>query len=162
MEIKILKKYAENINDLKNFSVSEDKGISMERIIELENILNQGKPFPLVFREYLYLGGDFDTIGFNGPIDGLYDKMTKGYRLRLKERRNINLDRPIIVFDSFEGESFMFIYLDEGDDPQPWNASLDKAYDTDEGKKIWKVPHPSFSDLVNTLVDRALNGLQPW
>jgi len=137
------------------------EGKSLSEIEELEQLYNNGIMFPKAFREYIYIGGKYNSIGLDDGLDGNFIGLMEYYGKRM-QKRSIQLDRPYIIFDNFEGESFMFIYLDEGDDPQPWNVSVDEAYDTDEGEIIWKVPYPSFSDLINTLVQRALEGLQPW
>jgi hypothetical protein len=56
----------------------------------------------------------------------------------------------------------MFIYLDEGDNPTVWFCSVDKDYDSEDGKSIWQLPDPNFSALIDDLVNKALNGLTPW
>lgn len=53
----------------------------------------------------------------------------------------------------------MFFFLDEAtDDPVLWNCSVNEDYDSDDGKAIWKVPHPNFSTIVNDAVKAALGG----
>lgn len=164
MEINLLQSYFKVKDTLKNAPTtsSNPRGQTMAEIEVLEQELNNGEQFPKAFREYLYIGGKYDAIGFEGPVEGVFDKMTKGYKTLFNKNRSIKIQRPIVIFDVFEDEGFMFIYLDEGDDPQPWNSSLLEDYDSEDGEMIWKVPHPTFSDMVNTLVGRALDGQVPW
>jgi hypothetical protein len=161
MDILLLRKYESNFEKLKRTSVGEDEGLTLLEIEKLENLFNNGAKFPGSFREYLFLGGKFDTLGFNGPVNGNYEGFMKHFALKLKER-NMEIKRPHIVFHHLDGESFGLIYLDEGDDPQPWNISVNEAYNHDDGSTMWKAPYPSFSDLVTTLVDRAISGQVPW
>ncbi|WP_046744276.1 hypothetical protein [Kordia zhangzhouensis] len=163
MEIQYLKKYFHVKDTLKNYPTNKwnPEGLSLKDIENLEHILNEGSSFPRAFREFLHIGGKYDGLGINGPIDGLYDRMTKGGKLRI-QGRGIQIHRPFLTYHSFEGNVFSFIYLDEGDDPQPWNISIDEAYDTDEGENLWKTPFTIFNEMIHYLVDNALKGLQPW
>lgn len=163
MELQYLKAYFDVKDTLKNYPTNKwnPEGMSLEDIENLEQMLNEESSFPKVFREFLFIGGKYDGLGINGPIDGAYDRMTKKGNLLMQER-GIQVNRPFIIYHSFEGKVFSFIYLDEGDDPQPWNLSVDKADDTDDGEHIWKTPFATFSEKINYLVNSALKGVQPW
>lgn len=85
-----------NIALLKSYELSKDKisknkkllpeGMSIAEIEGLETALNGGTPFPKAFREYLYIGGKFNSIGFE---DGLGDfiALNKYYKKKGKSKR---------------------------------------------------------------------------
>lgn len=154
MEITILKSYNNNKDKLHKHRVSNPEGKTLEEIILLEEELNQGNHFPKVFREYLFIGGKYNALGFNDGINGNFIGLRKFYDKKLKEY-NISINRPFIIFHNHEGEVFSFIYLDEGDNPQPWNCTLKH----DNNNKILKTPFSSFSNLVNDFLESALEGL---
>ncbi|WP_442264915.1 hypothetical protein ACSIGC_11230 [Tenacibaculum sp. ZS6-P6] len=162
MEFTFLKKLNEVKDSLENSPVilRNPEGNSVEEIYEYQKVFNQGLPLPKSLIEYLFISGKFCPLGFD-VVEGNYLGLRKYYDKKLEER-GVKIERPFMIFDNFEGESFMFVYLDEGDDPQPWNCSVNEDYDSEDNEIIWKVPHPTFSDLVNALVDRAIKGLQPW
>ncbi len=72
------------------------------------------------------------------------------------KERGIEITRPFIIFDELDGETFSFIYLDEGDNPQPWNCSVDEAYDSDEGEQIYKMISKSFSQYIEKRVNHEI------
>ncbi len=133
------------------FKRSVPEGIVLEEIEELENILNKEDPLPKVFKEYLWLGGERNGLGFNIGFKN-YKGNSKFYQKKMKER-GIEIRRPFIIFDSLDGATFAFIYLDEGDNPQPWNCSVDEAYDSDEGEQIYKMISKSFSQYIEKRVN---------
>ncbi len=129
----------------------EPEGKTLEEIEELENILNKGNSLPKVFKEYLWLGGNLNTIGLNGS-QGKYIENIQYFQEKMK-KRGVKITRPFIIFDSLDGATFAFIYLDEGDNPQPWNCSVRKAYDSDEGEQLWKTGYKTFKDYIDGSVD---------
>ncbi|MCH2233150.1 MAG: hypothetical protein MK078_02770 [Crocinitomicaceae bacterium] len=72
-------------------------------------------------------------------------------------KEGINIARPIATFNQLDDYSFASIYLDEGDDPQPWNCSTHSAYNSDD-EIIWKTPFKSFFEPVNTMVEQTISG----
>ncbi len=127
------------------------KGKTLEEIQEIENEMNNGNPLPKVFKEYLWIGGYENGLGFDDAF-GNYIGKRKSYLKKMKER-GIEITRPFIIFDSLDGATFAFIYLDEGDNPQPWNCSVRKAYDNDEGEQFWKMGCKVFKELIEYKVD---------
>lgn len=132
-------------------------GLNEEEIVEMELALNEAKPFPQTLREYLYIGGDFNCIsmnegGKNIPKASLYFRAELG-------KRGFDISRPIVMVHIFEGKCGTFIYLDEGDDPKPWNCSISPAYDTDEGEMIWDAPYDSFSQMIDVHIEHSLKGI---
>jgi len=161
MDITILKSYSANKNSLERHRLRNPEGMSLTEIQELETALNGGNLFPKAFREYLYIGGRFNALGFNTGL-GDFVGLNKFYKNKIKAR-GLKIDRPCLFIDNFEGEIGMFFYLDEiTDDPVLWNCSVNEDYDSDDGKAIWKVPHPNFSTIINDAVKAALGGYSLW
>jgi len=159
MEIKYLKTYNEN-KDSSKFWGRNTKSKTTEEIQELETLFNNGTPFPKAFREFLFIGGNFNAIGLEtstGNYKGLHQYYEEGMAAR-----GLKFNRPFMVFHNFEGAIGMFIYLDEGDDPKVYNCSVSEGYDSDNGEILWKSNYTTFKELIDDLVNSALNGLQPW
>lgn len=127
--------------------------------------LNNGKIFPRAFREYLFLGGEFNNLGFDchgiGFCKEKWVKMKEYYEEEMPKYK-VSLNRPYVILHSLDGVCFMFIYLDEGDDPQVYNFGVHPDYRDDNGDVIFFAKKQTFSELINRLVDYALRGLQPW
>lgn len=159
MEIIYLKKYEQykkNGIGRRYQTYGSPIGLSEAEIAQMELEMNNGLPFPKAYREFLFLGGEYATIqisnyGRNTP------KGTEYYRNGLKKRK-VNITRPFAVVDLFE-ECGTFIYLDEGDNPQPKNCSLHKAYDSDDDEIIWNTPYKTFSEMIDELIYLAENNL---
>src|SRR5437773_741294 len=95
MEIKYLKKMEQNPT-IGSFT---NRGLPLEKIEALEKKYNNGKPFPQAFREFLFLGGDFDNIGFE---IGDWDYMQEGAKRGLKNNGH-EIKRPFFVFKHLNG-----------------------------------------------------------
>lgn len=142
-------------NDLR---IKNPEGIALSEIESMELALNNGQAFPVAFREYLFIGGKFDSIGLSSGIH-------PGYTIKygaILAKRGFNMDRPFFIFDVFEEAICMFIYLDDGDDPSVWLCSVDEEYDQEDGAYVWENPRgQTFSGIIDDMVYRALNGLSP-
>lgn len=161
MEIQYLKTMEAN----SSFWNRKSRGFSLDKIEELEQKLNNGIPFPKALREYLFLGGEFNSLGFDHEgigQDGSEWIALKKYYEKEMRKNNLSINRPYVVLDSYDGAIFSFIYLDEGDDPRPYNFSVSESYKGSNGETIYPFPEKTFSQLINRLVDYALRGLQPW
>ena len=164
MNIKYLKSFQDNISNLRG---SISRGLNIEEITFLEEKLNNGNSFPKALKEYLYLGGDYNPLGFDSEGIG-YDEgknqylaLIEFYEKKMKQK-GVSINKPYFILSSLHGECFTFIYLDEGDDPQPYNFGVDEDYRSENGEIIFNTPQNSFSELVDVLVDRALKGLTPF
>ncbi len=154
MQIEYLKYLEENFEEIKKEGLPT-KATSIEKIREMElALLGEGKQFPKAFREYLFLMGNY------APLDiGISDEWLVKGSIVIKEdlkKRGKEITRPIVIISSLDGRCYGIIYLDEGDDPQPWNCSINKAYDSDDGEIIWKMPFSKFSEMINDSVDLQL------
>lgn len=141
------------LNKLKNAPTSPDsmtnRGISENEIIQLESSFNNGMMFPKALRELLYLAGDFCYVCDFGLSDTQEE-------LQLSVREDISyfnrvISRPFYVFDVYNPtDNFLFIYLDEGDNPPVRVAQYEKDYAN------WiSIVIDKFSDYIDRLVDRA-------
>jgi len=156
MKIELLTYYNDNKDKFKHRKYKKIEPCSLEEIELLESQINNGTPFPKAFREYLYIGGHKNGLPISYPYKAMYPSVST---LREKlAKRGVKFDRPFVIIDKHE-LSYSFIYLDDGDDPQPWNCSVDKAYDSDDGEIIWKAPFENFSKSIKVMTDLAIEGL---
>jgi hypothetical protein len=146
------------------------KGLTEERIAEIEQTLNNGMVFPAALREFLFLGGASNNIGLDCPLYGQWERFNLGTKKIIDNLGLLPL-RPVFLYERWE-EVVSFIYLDEGDDPQPWNLALDEDYYYDvierdasgniiseKELKVWKQPYKTFSEMINTTASRIARGL---
>ena len=95
--------------------------MSEENIKALEEKYNEGKLFPKAFREFLFIGGEYDATGcINDDMETMQEDAIE----MLHETGN-TIGRPFIVFNSEDGGGvFELIYLDEQkEDPDIYVAS---------------------------------------
>ncbi|WP_460220380.1 SMI1/KNR4 family protein [Psychroserpens sp. MEBiC05023] len=153
-------------NPKPNKGLSEMRGLTLERIIELELELNQGNPFPKVYREYLYLGGEFNALGLQTLADGDNGGdilISHNYVNSFLAKNRINtLERPYVVLHLYDDNGFIFCYTDEGDNPktyifEPYNDfnKLNPSIEPVRNK-------PNLKEFIDKQVDLALKGLQSF
>ncbi|UEQ75345.1 SMI1/KNR4 family protein [Chryseobacterium arthrosphaerae] len=132
-------------------------GLSEAEIIQLEQTMNNGIPFPKAYREFLSIGGVCSSISLidSGNNAG---KLVAKYKQAL-QKRNVDISRPMAIMDTFEGQCGTFIYLDSGDNPQPWLFSIHEDYDSDKGEVIWASPFKTLQDMIEQLVYLSENNL---
>jgi hypothetical protein len=101
------------------------KPISLEEIISLEQEYNNGHQFPVALRELLFLAGNYCYVLEYGLNDSQYE-MQEWVRSSLPDyRKDLVINRPFFIIDTYNGPGqFLFIYLDEGDDPMVYEALL--------------------------------------
>jgi len=98
------------------------KGISIEEILELEQLYNDGVVFPKVLRELLFLAGENCIILDYGVYDDQFELqlVERGYLL---DFYNLTIDRNYFFIDLAAHGNPIFVYLDEGDDPKLYQIS---------------------------------------
>ena len=126
-------------------------GLSDAEITQLELEMNGGIPFPKVYKEFLHIGGEFSCISLN-HVGKNAGKLVTKYKQALQKRKS-GIARPIAIIDTLEGQCGTFIFLDSGDNPQPWLFSINEDYDSDHGEIIWKSPFKTLKDMIDELVD---------
>lgn len=126
-------------------------GLTESEIRELEVEMNGGIPFPKTYKELLILGGSYSGISLLNYTGQQAGKIAVKYRQAL-EKRGVEVTRPIAVIDTYEGKCGTFIYLDDGDNPQPWLFSIHEDYDSDEGEIIWKSNFETFQEMIDTII----------
>jgi hypothetical protein len=86
MNISLLKCYDLNKTSLSQYRLQNPEGMSLAEILDLENTLNKGVAFPKAFREYLFIGGKFNSIGLNDGL-GNFKGMDTYYKKKGKRER---------------------------------------------------------------------------
>jgi hypothetical protein len=99
----------------------KNRGIPETEIAQLEQLYNNGNAFPKVLKELLFLTGDFCYV-FEHGITKSQQEMQEWVREDMEEMERI-ISRPFYAIDLYGGDQFMFVYLDEGDNPQIYQAS---------------------------------------
>ncbi|KOS08126.1 hypothetical protein AM493_20295 [Flavobacterium akiainvivens] len=151
MEIKHLNKLQENPTDGYSFN----SPIPESEITELEVLFNDGKIFPHALRELMYLAGNFCYVLDYG-IEDTPKKMQEFVREELKDT-NQNINRPFYAIDTYNGnDQFLFIYLDEGNDPPVYQAQYYV-----ENLGIYPITN-SLSSYINDLIQRVKQGRNPF
>jgi len=132
----------------------ENKPISFNEILVLEQHYNQGHPFPKALRELLFLAGEYCYVMDFG-IGGSQQEMQDDARTCLIEL-NYSINRPFFVVDVYNGgEQFLFVYLDEEvDDPIIYEAYLYPLEVRSLGKKL--------SDFIEFRINKVKQGYNPF
>ncbi|SHL41080.1 hypothetical protein [Chryseobacterium polytrichastri] len=160
MEIEYLKKYEfykQNGASKRISAFGPPVGLTETEIKQLELEMNNGNSFPKVYKEFLNIGGEFSCISLN-HVGKNAGKLVIKYKEALRTR-NVDIVRPIAILNTFEGQCGVFIFLDNEDNSQPWNFSIHKDYDNDEGEIIWKSPFKTLADMIDELVYISENNL---
>jgi hypothetical protein len=145
----------------------------------LEQVYNNGNPFPKVLKELLYLAGEnctvlalggggedfFASIGWAIPTEApTMQKMQKGVQWRLQNEGVSMPNRPWFVIDIYEGYEPIFIFLDEGDDPNIYQLIIVETVDDPAfpgNDHIRQVLSP-LSAFINVGVKRMIRGENPF
>ncbi len=150
MTIEYLTQMKENpkINNFVNRGFSEDK------IKEIELKYNSGIEFPKAFREFLYLGGDFNNVAFD-DIDGILQLQDLAKEeLEMAEQK---VEKPFFAFSVYNSQ-YSVIFLNETNpDPKVYLISPFLAIDN-----VVQLIEPNgwnFTALVNESIRRIKNNI---
>ena len=158
MEIQYLKKLQnnpyENPSDLQNSFII--KGITLNEIQQLELLYNSGNPFPIVLKELLFLAGSNCYVCDYG-INETQQKLQEWVRDDMSDNTRI-ISRPFYAFDVYGGDQFLFIYLDEGDNPTIYEANPW----TDGENWIKHLDNLTIKSLVDDGIERVKRGENPF
>ncbi len=113
MEIQYLKKL-EQYNTRDGFA---NRGLSLTQITHLESLYNNSNPFPNVLKELLFLAGKYCAFISYGGADDQED-MQNDARQSLLEVDGVTISRPHYFIDFVNEDSPVFMFLDEGDNPE--------------------------------------------
>ncbi|MDG4654296.1 hypothetical protein [Chryseobacterium arthrosphaerae] len=117
MEIKILTYLKDNpaINPGNKEYEGRIEPMSSSEVQNHEEIYNNGKPFPEAVRELLFLAGKRCHVLSHNILD--INELQENPREWMQEN-NKAINRPFYVIECWAyEESFLFVYLDETDDP---------------------------------------------
>ncbi len=154
MDITYLKQLERTPN--KNSWINES--ISLEEIKQLEQIYNNNKPFPKALRELLFLAGNY-CIVLDYGLNDTQQELQEFVRENMQEENRI-ITRPFYAIDVYNaGDQFLFVYLDEVDDPAVYQASYEDR--SDRPNWINKVT-PTLSNFVNRKIERVKKGQNPF
>jgi hypothetical protein len=151
----------ENINLFKAYT----KLASIEQIELIEREL--AIIIPVSIREFfLLVGNDYDYIWGGGGGDKI-SMLDYNFQLSKKilNECNLSLFRKYFAISAYSGDQFLFVYLDDGEDPPVYRFELELFYCGEEyisGSSSWGYPKgvskisDSFSDMINTVVKQKL------
>ena len=129
-----------------------DRPIPLSEIEQLEQLYNNGAPFPKALRELLFLAGDYCNVLEYGVYD-TRQEIQEDFRDDLV-RLNKTLSRPYFVIECHLGAVYSFVYLDEGDNPLLYYCNL---Y---EDESEWLVTYnQTIPEYINDAIDRLKAGL---
>jgi len=110
MSIEILKNLEANPKMWPNNSESfSNEPMLLSEIENLEQLHNNGNPFPKALREWMFLAGNYCWVLGGGAIE------TQTFLRNKLSYFGLEITRPFIVFHAYGG-AFDFVYLDEGEE----------------------------------------------
>ncbi|MDR6457889.1 hypothetical protein J2786_000982 [Chryseobacterium vietnamense] len=160
MEIELLKYLQSNPAAYPNNQEYEGriKPISPIEIQQLEVKYNNGQAFPKVLKELLFLAGNYCYVLDYNIFDTQEELQDAARSWLLFYNRNIN--RNFFVVDAYNaGNQFLFIYLDEGDDPIIRQAYLPSRSDI---QFITSLLNKTLSQYIEDQIDDVKQGHNPF
>jgi hypothetical protein len=142
-------------------SVNSDISFNLEpldeaEVMNLEASYNNLLPFPLALRELLSLAGKYCYVLEYGPSFSL-KTLQESVRASLVEYGK-TITTPLFAIDVYSGnEQFLFVFLNEGDDPVVRQVNLEE-----EGPTWIRSTNRKLSDYINMLTLRRLSGINPF
>ncbi len=151
MEIEYLQKMQQT-PIIKN---TQNKGVSETKIEQLE--IKMGVKFPKAYKEFLFLGGVLDNMinNFQQTFEWL-PSMQEDARESIRE---VGLSlRSFWCFAEYDSaDSFLFFFLDEGDNPAVYSFMSIDFYEDEQGNTIhYKKFRNSFSEYIDKSIAAAL------
>lgn len=138
------------------------KPISLQEIAQLEQLYNNGNAFPKALKELLFLAGKSCYVLDYGMGETQED-IQNFVRSRMTNKNRI-LPKPFFAVDLYNNfEQFIFIFLDEGDNPPTYEGLYYYDSETDSDYPEWY--HPlgvTLSELIDDGVNRVKQGRNPF
>lgn len=158
MEIKFLEKLKNYPSAYPNDADYEGtiKGINLQEIEFLEQLYNNGNTFPKVLRELLFLAGSYCYV--LDYFDDTQEELQTDVREWLSNY-NRSIIRPFFAIDAPNpGEQFLYVYLDEGDDPAVYQAHLPIRNDI----LPFTILQSTLSEFINVHIDMVKKRYNPF
>lgn len=134
------------------------KPIPLSEIQYLETKYNNGTSFPKALRELLFLAGKSCYVLDYNIYDSQEELQDEAREWLQFFNRTIN--RPFFVIDAYNaGDQFLFVYLDEGNDPVVMSAYLPAR---DDVQFIESMNNKKLSDFIKFKIDRVKQGYNPF
>lgn len=152
MNINYLQKLRDNPSD-----GTTNRGISLSQIMHLEQVFNNGNPFPIVLKEFLYLAGDYCYVMDTGPWDSI-EEMNIEHRADYLNIYGVTLNRPYLFLDVVGGNGELFMFLDEGDNPNLYQMKVSPT-PTNTYRRIENL---TLKDLIDGRIQDVINGDNPF
>jgi len=148
----------EYLTKMKNTPIikgDENKGASEQEIFQLENKLSI--TLPKAYKEFLFLGGKYDNIINSFEID--FDNLS--YMQELAEMRinaeKLNLKNIWCFAEYADADSFMFFFLNDGDNPPVYSFIAEKGLLNDKNEPVSYMKFKdSFSEYIDKCIDAEL------
>ncbi|RZK50974.1 MAG: hypothetical protein EOO87_18800 [Pedobacter sp.] len=156
MEIKYLKELEKN--PARDGFIN--KPMSLSEIEQLELTYNNGNPFPMALKELLSLAGH-DCIVLDYGLNETQSELQEFVRENMAEENRV-ISRPFYAVDVYNAfDQFLFIYLDDGDNPPLYEAYY--GDNTFGGQVGWiRKMQPNFVNLINLRIQSVKEGLNPF
>ena len=138
--------------------VFSNEGISELEIEQLEQLYNSGNLFPQVLKEMLFLAGKYcEWLDFS-----FYDsqqELQDNIRAELLTIFRVTVSRPFFVIETIPDGTFIFMYLNEGDNPPLYHSNYltqdNFAAEQEKGKGSLKF-------LIEKRIELYLEGFNPF
>ncbi|THD32923.1 SMI1/KNR4 family protein [uncultured Flavobacterium sp.] len=131
-----------------------NRGLSEEKIEQVES--KMGIKFPKAFKEFLYLGGDYEEIinDWNRGFDNL--ELIQEEAEESFVRVGLGLTN-FFAFAEYARDQFIFFFLDEGENPPVYMFAEEKFHKNDQGEYVYyKKTDTSFSECIDSFISSAL------
>jgi len=138
---------------------------TIEEITTVEKEI--GVLIPTAIKEFfLLVGNDYDYLWDGGGGDKL-NRLTynKNLSIKLLKECGVFFSRDYFVFSSYSGDQFLFVYLDEGDNPAVYRFETELFYCGDDympDSSTWGYPQgvskvaDSFTEMINNVVTNKI------
>jgi hypothetical protein len=143
---------------------------SIQEVSSIQSDL--GGIIPLSLKEFFQLaGGSYDYLLGGGAGDKLQNLLSyKTLSNKILEECGTKIEKPYLVFSYYGGDQFLFVYIDEGEDPAVYRFETELYYCGDDyipNSSSWGYPKgvskiaDSFSAMINKIVERKIKENPP-
>lgn len=139
-----------------------NRGISEVEITQLEQLYNNGNPFPKALKELLFLAGESCYV--LAYLNDSQQAMQNYVRNQL-QKRSLEITRPFFAIDVYNSsDQCLIAYLDEGEDPIVYSVFYEfQDYDGDDYPEVQFItPLKKLSAYINSGIEDVKNGFNPF